>query len=102
MTDALKAAIRELREDLDRLHEDLENEVSGIVGHDEYIEDEILTEEDGKVSVDVAELKSLFERLDDASQDADAAFKTFDREAERVWRRFKQALAQHAETGVGA
>jgi hypothetical protein len=48
--------------------------------------------EDGKVSVDVAELKALFERLDDASGDVDDAFQTFDREVERVWRRFRQSL----------
>jgi archaellum component FlaC len=97
MSDALKDALRELREDFDRLHDDLKHQIDSIVGHDEDIEDEILIEEDGKVSVDVAELKSLFGRLDDASGDVDDAFQTFDREVERVWRRFKQALVQHSE-----
>jgi hypothetical protein len=97
MSDVLKDAIRDLKEDLDRLHGDLANEIVSIVGHDQYLEDEIITEEDGKVSVDVAELKALFERLDDASGEANSAFQTFDREVERVWRRFRQTLVQHSE-----
>jgi hypothetical protein len=98
MSDAtLRSALRELREDLDRLRTDLENEIAGIVGVDEYAEDDIITEEGGSISIDVAELKALFERLDDASEEADDAFKTFDQEVERTWRRFKQALVQHSE-----
>jgi hypothetical protein len=95
--DKLKAALRELREDLDRLRADLENEIAGIVCVDEYAEDDIITEEDGKVSIDVAELKALFERLDDASGEADGAFTKFDQDCDRAWRRFRQALVQHSE-----
>jgi hypothetical protein len=95
--DQLKAALRELRDDLDRLHEDLQNEIAGIVSVDEFAEDDIITEDDGTATVDVAELKSLFARLDDVSGDVDDAFQAFDREVERAWRRFKQALVQHSE-----
>jgi hypothetical protein len=90
--------LRELQDDLERLRDDLETAIDSVVGHDEYIEDDILEEkDDGTVTVDVAELKSLFERLDSASGDADDAFQTFDREVERTWRRFKQTLVQHSE-----
>lgn len=94
--DKLKAAVRELREDLDRLRTDLENEIAGIVGVDECADD-IITEEGGSISVDVAELKALFERLDDASGEADSAFTKFDQEVDRAWRRFRQALVQIQE-----
>jgi hypothetical protein len=97
--DKLKAAVRELREDLDRLRADLENEIAGIVGVDEYAEAEIITEEGGSISVDVAELKVLFERLDDASGEADSAFTKFDQDCDRAWRRFKQALAREPAEG---
>jgi hypothetical protein len=102
MSDAtFKNALRELREDLDRLRADLENEIAGIVGVDEYAEDDIILEEDGKVSVDVAELKALFERLDYASGEADDAFTKFDQEVDRAWRRFKHALV-HSKEGASA
>jgi hypothetical protein len=93
----LRASLRELREDLDRLRADLENEIAGIVDVDEYAEDDIITEEGGSISVDVAELKGLLARLDDASEEAADAFQTFDVEVERVWRRFKQTLLEHSE-----
>ena len=103
MSDVLKALLRELQDDLDRLRADLENEIASVVGIDEYIESDILDEkDDGTVTVDIAELKSLFERLDGASGDADDAFAEFERETERAWRRFKQALLQHTEMGASA
>jgi len=99
--DQLKGACRELREDLDRLRVDLENDIVSVVGVDEYAEDDILTKEgDGSISVDVGELRALLESLDDASEAAADAFKTFDQEVERVWRRFKQSLV-HSETVEG-
>ena len=94
--DKLKAAVRELREDLDRLRTDLENEIAGIVGIDECADD-IITEEGGSISVDVAELKALFERLDDAPGEADSAFTKFHQEVDRAWRRFRQVLVQIQE-----
>jgi hypothetical protein len=102
MTDAtLKAALRELREDLERLRVDLENAIANIVGIDEYVEDDILTKEaDGSISVDAAELRALLESLDDASEEAAGAFKTFDQEADRAWRRFRQSLVVHNEMGA--
>jgi hypothetical protein len=101
MTDAFKSALREFRDDLDRLRKDLENAIVSVVGHDEYIEDDILDEkDDGSTTVDVEELKALFARLNDASEAAADAFQTFDQEVERVWRRFKQTLVQHSEMGA--
>jgi hypothetical protein len=100
MTDAtLKGALRELREDLDQLFVDLETEIAGIVGDGELAEDDLITEEGDSISIDMVELKSLFARLDDASEAAADAFKTFDQEVERVWRRFKQALASETVEG---
>ena len=93
----LRSLLRELQDDLERVRADLENEIAGIVGVDEYAEDDIITEEGGKVSIDVAELKALFERLDDASEEADGAFTKFDQDCDRAWRRFRQALVQHSE-----
>jgi hypothetical protein len=99
----LKSALRELREDLERLRADLENTIASIVGVDEYAEDDILTkEDDGSITVDGAELKALLERLDDASASAADAFREFDEEVDRVWRRFRQALVQHSEVGASA
>ena len=99
MTSAtLKSLLRDLRDDLSRLRQDLEKEIAGAVGVDEYAEDDILDEkDDGSVTVDLAELKSLFGRLDDASEAVDDAFKEFDQETDRLWRRFQQALLQHSE-----
>lgn len=101
MSDVFKTALRELRDDLDRLRDDLENSIARIVGVDEYAADDILEEDDdGSVRVDVAELKALLERLDCASEAADDAFNEFDEEAERAWRRFRQALLQYSEMGA--
>jgi hypothetical protein len=99
--DQLKSALRELREDLERLRVDLENEIASIVGIDGYAEDDILTKEaDGSISVNGAELKALLESLDDASEAAADAFRTFDQDVERVWRRFRQSLVVHSEIGA--
>jgi hypothetical protein len=98
---ALKGALRELREDLERLRADLENTIAELVGIDEYAEDDILTKgDDGSIVIDVAELKALLESLDDAAEAAADAFRKFDQEVDRVWRRFRQALV-HSEAGVG-
>jgi hypothetical protein len=95
---ALRSLLRELQDDLSRLRQDLEKEIAGVIGVDEYAEDEILDEkDDGSITVDVAELKSLFGRLDDASEAVDDAFKEFDQETDRLWRRFQRALVQHRE-----
>jgi hypothetical protein len=95
MSDALKGALRELREDLTRCRRDLEDEIASIVGVDE---DDILTnEDDGSISVDGAALKDLLERLDYASGEADDAFTKFDQDCDRAWRRFRQALVQFSE-----
>jgi len=104
MTDAqFKSALRDLKDDLERLRDDLETAIDSIVGVDEYAEDDIITEkDDGSITIDVGELKALFERLNSASSDVDDAFNEFDQEVERVWRRVRQALVQHAEMGVGA
>jgi hypothetical protein len=92
--DRLKSACRELREDLERLRADLEDAIANIVGIDEdAAEDVLVREDDGSIIVDTAELKGLLERLADASEAAADAFQEFDQEADRVWRRFKQALA---------
>jgi hypothetical protein len=101
MTDVtLKAALRELREDLERLRVDLENAIANIIGIDEYAEDDILTkEDDGSISVDAAELRALLESLDVASEAAADAFQEFDAEADRAWRRFKQALVREMVEG---
>jgi hypothetical protein len=99
MTSAtLKSLLRDLRDDLSRLRQDLEEEVAGIIGVDEHAEEDILdAKDDGSVTVNLAELKSLFGRLDDASEAVDDAFKEFDQETDRLWRRFQQALVQHGE-----
>lgn len=93
MTDSLKAALRDLREDLERLRYDLEAAIDNIVGVYEYVKDDIITKnDDGSITVDVAELKVLLESLDDAADAAAAAFRKFDQEVDRVRRRFKLAL----------
>jgi hypothetical protein len=89
----LNSVLRELREDLDRLRADLENEIACIVGIDEdAAEDVLVREDDGTISVDTAELKGLLEGLADAPEAAADAFQEFDQEADRAWRRFRQAL----------
>jgi hypothetical protein len=102
MTDAtFKGTLRDLRDDLERLRDDLETAIGNLVGVDEYAESDIITEKhDGSIVVDVAELKALLESLDDAAEAAADAFRKFDQEVDRVWRRFKQALAQHSEVGA--
>jgi hypothetical protein len=96
-----RKALADFEYEIMRAIADLEIAIDAIVGVDEYAEDDILTkEDDGSISVDVAELKALFERLDDASEAADDASKEFDQEVDRVWRRFKQALV-HSEVEVG-
>jgi hypothetical protein len=88
---ALKDALRELREDLERLRADLKNTIAELVSIDEHAEDDILAKrDDGSIVVDV--VKALLESLDDAAEGAADAFKEFDEEVDRVWRRFKQAL----------
>jgi hypothetical protein len=98
MTDAtFKGTLRDLRDDLERLRDDLETAIDSIVGVDEYAKSDILDEDDkGAVTVDIAELKALFESLDDAAEEAARAFRKFDQEVDRVWRRFKLALV-HSE-----
>jgi hypothetical protein len=99
MTDAtFKNALRELREDLERLRYDLEAAIDSIVGVDAYIEDDIITEEDnGSTAVNVTELRALLTNLDDAAEATADAFKEFDQEVERLWRRFKLTLV-HSES----
>jgi hypothetical protein len=93
MSDTFKAALRDLREDLERLRDDLETAIDNIVGVDEYVEDDIITKkDDGSTVVDVTELRALFESLDDAAEAAADAFRKFDQEVDRVWRRFRLAL----------
>jgi hypothetical protein len=103
MTDAtFKGALRDLKDDLERLRDDLETAIDSIVGVDESIEDDIITEkDDGSITVDVAELKALLESLDDAAEEAARAFRKFDQEVERLWRRFMQGLV-HSEVGAGS
>jgi hypothetical protein len=98
---ALKSALRELREDLERLRVDLEDAIADIVGIDEdAAEDVLVRENDGSISVDTAELKGLLERLADAPEATADAFREFDQEVDRAWRRFRQALVQHSEMGA--
>jgi hypothetical protein len=101
MIDAtFKGALRDLREDLERLRDDLETAIDNIVGVDDYVEDDIITkQDDGSVTVDVSELKALFESLDDAAAEAARAFRKFDQEVDRVWRGFKLA---HSEMGASS
>ena len=98
----LKSALRELREDLERLRDDLKTEIASIVGIDEDAAEVVLVrEDDNSISVDTAELKGLLERLADASEAAADAFKEFDQEVDRVWRRFKLSLV-HSEAEAGS
>jgi hypothetical protein len=92
MTDAtFKGALRDLRDDLERLRKDREAAIDNIVGVDEYVQDDIITKaDDGSTVVDVAELETLLEGLIDAAEAAAGAFRKFDQEVERVWRRFNQ------------
>jgi hypothetical protein len=101
MTDSsIKSLLHELKDDLERLRADLENEIASIVGVDEYAEDDILTkEDDGSVTIDVAELKSLFERLDDASEAVGDAFREFNQGVDRVWRRFQASACAAQRSG---
>jgi hypothetical protein len=93
-------ALRELQEDLNRLRADLENAIAGIIDFDDTDEDDILVKgDDGVTRLDVAELKILVERHAYATDEVASAFQEFDREVERVWRRFRQALV-HNEMGA--
>ena len=101
MTSAtFKSALRDLREDLERLHDDLEAAIDSIVGVDAHaVEDGIITKEDDGSSLSTwRSSRSLFESLDDAAEAAADAFRRFDREVGRVWRRFKLALVHSQAT----
>jgi hypothetical protein len=94
MSDAtLKNALRELQDDLERFHADLENEIASIVDFDDIDEDDILVKgDDGVTRLSVAELRSLLERHDEAAAEVASAFQDFDEEVDRAWRRFRKAL----------
>jgi hypothetical protein len=67
---SIKAAARELEDDLSRLRSDLKSELADLIS-------------------------------DESAAEAADAFNNFDREVERMWRLFRQALAR-SEGGVSS
>jgi hypothetical protein len=98
---AFKNALRDLREDLERLRDDLESTIASVVDFDDIDEGDILVKgDDGVTRLSVAELRILLERHDDAAAEVASAFRDFGQEVDRAWRRFRQALVHREEAGA--